>query len=135
MTLKLRDWIPFDKIDWGALSYNPNAIHILEKNLDKVNWCYLSENPNAIHLLEKNIDKIYWRELSGNPNAIHLLEQNIDKLNWYWLSGNPSIFEYDYDAMTERPFVEELMQHLYHPDRLVRQREVFGYDIGEDEYM
>ena len=91
MTLKLRDWIPFDKIDWGALSYNPNAIHILEKNLDKVHWGQLSMNP--------------------------------------------SIFEYDYKAMTERPFVEELMQHLYHPDRLVRQIDVFGYDIGDDEYI
>ena len=113
MTLKLRDWIPIDKINWDRLTRNPNAIHLLEKNLDKVNWCLLSQKPNAIYILEKNLDKV----------------------NWYWLSENPSIFEYDYEAMTERPFVEELMQHLYHPDRLVRQREVFGYDIGEDEYI
>ena len=26
---------------------------------------WLSENPNAIHLLERNLDKIYW--LSKNP--------------------------------------------------------------------
>jgi hypothetical protein len=34
--LKLRKWIPFDNVDWIKLSTNPNAIHILEKNLDKV---------------------------------------------------------------------------------------------------
>ena len=111
MTLKLRDWIPIDKLDWYWLSKNPNAIHILEKNLNKVNW------------------------LSSNPNAIPILEKNIDKIDWCELSQNPSIFTYDYDDMTERPFVEELMQHLYHPDRLVRQRDVFGYDIGEDVYI
>ena len=43
----------FDKVDWDALSRNPNAIHILENNLDKVNWQRLSGNPNAIHILEK----------------------------------------------------------------------------------
>jgi hypothetical protein len=40
--LKLRKWIQIDKVDWYALSMNPNAIHILEKNLDKVNWDALS---------------------------------------------------------------------------------------------
>jgi hypothetical protein len=36
---------------WDELSYNPNAIHIFEKNLDKLKWTDLSGNPNAIHLL------------------------------------------------------------------------------------
>ncbi len=26
------------RIDWAELTINPNAIHILEKNLDKVKW-------------------------------------------------------------------------------------------------
>ena len=56
--LKLRDWVDIDQIDWGDLSYNPNAIHLLERNLDKIQWWNLSENPNAIHLLERNFDKI-----------------------------------------------------------------------------
>jgi DNA-directed RNA polymerase delta subunit len=41
---KLRDWIPFDDIDWYWLSSNPNAISLIEKNLDKVNWSRLSLN-------------------------------------------------------------------------------------------
>jgi hypothetical protein len=38
-----------DKINWEALSLNPNAIHILEQNLDKDSWFNLSRNTNAIH--------------------------------------------------------------------------------------
>src|SRR5436305_2060669 len=77
-------------IDWNFLSRNPNAIHLLEKNLDKINWSLLSSNPNAIHLLEKNLDKIDWDKLSTNPNAIHLLEKNLDKIYYIWLQINPN---------------------------------------------
>ena len=31
--MKLLDWIPLDKIDWYYLSFNPNAIHLLEENI------------------------------------------------------------------------------------------------------
>jgi len=34
----------------------------LEKYPDKINWYFLSGNPNAIHLLEKNLNKINWWE-------------------------------------------------------------------------
>ena len=79
--------------NWGYLSMNPNAIHILEKNLDKVDWSYLSKNPNAIHILEKNLEKVNWRELSSNPNAIHILEKNMEKVDWYYLYTNNNIFK------------------------------------------
>jgi len=68
--LKLRTWVDKGKIKWSYLSFNPNAILLLEQNLDKINWCNLSYNPNAIHLLEQNVDKVKWRLLSRNPNAI-----------------------------------------------------------------
>ena len=71
--MKLREWIPFDKLDWVNLSKNPNAIHILEKNFDKLDWVNLSKNPNAIHILEQNLDKVCWWALSSNPNAIPIL--------------------------------------------------------------
>jgi hypothetical protein len=31
---------------------------LLENNLDKIDWNGLSVNPNAIHILEKNLDKV-----------------------------------------------------------------------------
>jgi hypothetical protein len=54
-------------VNWNILSWNPNAIHILEQNLDKVNWVWLSINPNAIHILEQNLDKIDWVYIWKNP--------------------------------------------------------------------
>jgi hypothetical protein len=36
-----------------------------------MDWFYLSRNPNAIHILEKNMDKMTtecWSQLSRNPN-------------------------------------------------------------------
>mgnify|MGYP000683137096 CR=1 FL=1 len=58
-----------DKINWIALSMNPNAIHLLSENPDKINWCSLSENPNAIHMLEANPSKIYWNYMIINTNT------------------------------------------------------------------
>ena len=63
-----KDFVDIKKVHWRILSGNPNAIHILEKNLDKVDWWILSSNPNAIHILEKNLDKVEWNCLSRNPN-------------------------------------------------------------------
>jgi len=111
-----------DKINWSRLSENPNAIHILSKNIDKINWSKLSLNPNAIHLLEKNMDKIDWSILSENPNAIHILSKNIDKIDWNVLSLNPSIFEYDYEALEKRCniYKEELIKKALHPSIIKR---------------
>jgi len=83
----------------------------------------LSFNPNAIHLLEENQDKIDWSDLSQNPNAIHLLEQNIDKIHWYWLSRNPSIFYMSYDYEKIKTTIgdhirEQLIQSVNHPKRV-----------------
>jgi hypothetical protein len=107
-TYELLDWIDEEKIDWG----------------------YLSENPNAIHLLEKNPKKIDWRYLSDNPNAIHLLEKNQEKINWHTLSGNPSIFKktINYEYLYQRMNVirEEMMMKCMHPSRLERWIEMGG---------
>jgi hypothetical protein len=126
-----------DKVSWTGLSQNPNAIHILEKNLDKVHWDELSKNPNAIHILEKNLDKVSWTGLSQNPNAIHLLEKNLDKVDWYGLSRNTNIFELDHTFLKTRMDVlrEDLMKKLFHPTRVMRFWNNYGYDILEDKVV
>jgi len=152
---KLRDWINIDQINWHSLSYNPNAIHLLEQNMDKINWYSLSRNPNAIHLLEQNMDKICWNNLSynsnaihllennmdkicwfnlsANPNAIHLLEKNIDKIAFYNLSINPNIFTYDYNKMKlnriNSGLAEELIARVFHPDRLLYISKKYNIDF------
>ncbi len=43
ISFKLLDWIDIHKLDWSALSENPNAISILEANKDKIDWKLLSK--------------------------------------------------------------------------------------------
>ena len=111
---KLKNWVSEDMLT-SRLSVNPRAIDYLEKNPDKIDWFYLSLNPAAIPLLQENPDKIDWTWLSANTSALQLLEENQLKIDWWELSKNPEIFEYDYKAMS-RPFTEELIATVYHPD-------------------
>ena len=129
--LKLRDWIDIEKIYWDELSSNPNAIELLRENLDKINWTWLSGNTNAIELLQANPDKINWSLLSQNPNAIELLQEYPDEIDWIDLSVNPSIFTYDYDAIIERPFTEELIAAVFHPSRFNRYLTDYQYDMND----
>ena len=38
----------------GFLSANPSAIELLEQNPDKIDWGQLSRNQSAMHLLKKS---------------------------------------------------------------------------------
>ncbi len=82
---------------------------------NKVNWARLSSNPNAIHILEKNLDKVDWSWLSENPKAIHLFGK-LDK-----------------DKMREncRSFAEKLAKYVFHPLRLQKLSEQYGFDMEE----
>ena len=52
--------------------------YYIQDNLDKLNWGHLSSNPSAIHLLEQNPHKINWNWLSGNPKPLFIKwRQNI----------------------------------------------------------
>ena len=42
--------------------------HLLEQNLEKIEWGLLSCNTNAMHLLEKKVEKLNWFALSSNPS-------------------------------------------------------------------
>ena len=125
---KLLDWIPIDELNWEYMSSNPNAIHLLEKNLGKVSWYSLSSNPNAIHILEENLDKVYWSEVSQNPNAIPLLEKNLDKVDWYYLAGhNPNAIplleknldKVDWGALSMNPNAIPLLEK--HMDKMTTE--------------
>ena len=94
---KLKDWIPPEKINWDALSENPNAIELLKNNPTKIVWRNLSANPApyAVKLLKENKTKIDWDYLSvnTNPYAIELLKANRNKINWPFLSENQAAIE------------------------------------------
>ncbi|MDB4352918.1 hypothetical protein OAA60_05765 [Porticoccaceae bacterium] len=92
---------------------------IIQNDIVFINWDTLSSNPNAIHILEKNLDKIDWSGLSSNPNAIHILEKNLDKVNWHELSRNYNIFEYDYKEIKNTLYNKnELMMNRFHPSNM-----------------
>lgn len=115
----LKEWVDKDKLSWALLSFNYNAIHMLENNLNKINWSNLCKNPNAYSILKSNIsenlsniskydwkflsytppeifpilekypDKINWDSISSLPEAIPILEKNLDKVNWLLFSKMP----------------------------------------------
>lgn len=93
-------------LDWSALSMEPLAISLLERNKTHIDWKYISANPAAMHLLERNPDTINWSFLSHNTNpmAIQMLETNLDKIDWYALSSNHS------------PYAMQLLEA--HPDKI-----------------
>jgi hypothetical protein len=56
-----------DKVNWGGLSINSNAIRMIEKkNLDKVNWGGLSINSNIFEYDYKEINNGFVEELMMN---------------------------------------------------------------------
>jgi hypothetical protein len=88
----------------------------------------------AIPLLEKYPDRIDFVRLSGNPAAIPLLENHKDKIDWDELSQNPNtqlLFELDYVQMKENNqlFKEELIDYVYHPDRMIHIAGTLGMDF------
>ena len=131
---KFKHFIQQDKINWGVLSRNENAIHILEQNPDKIIWGSLSFNPNAIHLLERYRSNIDWSTLSENPNALHLLTKYQYKIDWECIFYNVSIFELDYKLLFERcdVYKSELLKKTLHPSRVKRYLDM-GIDYDDLE--
>ena len=75
--------------------------------------------------------------MSGNPNAVHILEKNLDCVEWYYLSNNPNaihlIFPLDTDAMRAKckPFAEELVAYVFHPERMLRMSDKLNMDLDD----
>ena len=99
-----------DYVDWFSLALNPNAMHIIEKNLNRIEFSVLACNPNAISIIEKNLDQYnfnindeeFWDNLSANPNAYEILKNNIGKINWEILASNPNVIYIFTNLMIEK---------------------------------
>ena len=123
-----------ENIHLAAFSTNPFAADYLRLHFEKIDFWGLSWNYNAVDILEKNLHKdICWVGLSQNKNAIHLLEQNQHKINWAQLSTNPAIFDYPYSKLAlQRTNIlrEQLMMKTLHPTRILYWLEN-GLDIDD----
>lgn len=97
-------------INWERISYNKNAIELLEKNQNKIDWCQLAMNENGARLMERNLDKVDWEELSGNVNLFTpefaLIRSQIMDIDKAFLEERTNIFK------------EELMSVSLHPSRI-----------------
>ena len=109
--LKLHDWVDINKLDFTALSFNPNAIELLKENRDKIN-CFL---------------------LSLNENAMSLLNKNQDKIDWYNFSSNPIIFTYDYIKMKEnfKNIRKEINANIFNSKNIEKWNEL-GFSENEE---
>ena len=92
-----------------------------------------------IYKLREHIDKntINWYGLFGNFVAINLREKNQDKIKLTFLSENPAVFALDKEAMRKQidnGFAEELISTVLHPRHLMRNLELYNYNITTDEY-
>lgn len=97
-----------DKIIWNSKEFcsNPNAIKLIEKmvkkNWRKLNFNALSWNPNAVHILSKHMDKVKWENLSENPNAISILMEQPEMISFYRFLGNPNAIPYIETVMEKK---------------------------------
>jgi hypothetical protein len=102
-------------------------------------WVHLSRNPNAIHILEKNLDNVYWYWLSQIPDAIHFLEQHLNDVDWYALYSNSNAVhlftELNTNVMREncKTFAEELAKSVFNPVRAKRMANL--YELDMDQYF
>jgi hypothetical protein len=127
-----------EKINWWALSANPEAIQLLKANRDKINWVKLGTNPKAIKLLEEELkvkpENIYWYSLSRNPEAGELLKRNSDKIVWSIFSENPKAGE----LLKENPKDGELLkERIEFEDTLTKKKydEISNYNKLNWNYL
>jgi hypothetical protein len=103
-----------DKIHWGKISINENAIDLIKERIEyelsltieeynnlprTIDWDWLCINKNAVNLLKEYPEFIRYDLLCKNENAIDLIKERIEyentilldkKINWNWLSENPN---------------------------------------------
>jgi len=82
------------KIDWGRLSMNPAAMHILTnpEYYTYIDWHYILENKNAVDFVKNNLHMVMndrnWYYICLNSHLIDILEEYIDKIRYYtnWIN-------------------------------------------------
>ena len=119
------DWLKKnpEKISWGNLSGNSQAIEIITARLDdfkfinqhlqqvpvewiqrnkdymgciadhRLSWWHLSSNPGAVEILKAHPMEINWWGFSANTQAMEILKIHPEKIYWGLLSENPSAME------------------------------------------
>ncbi len=103
-----------DKIIWNSKEFcsNPSAIELIEKMVHqkkwkKINFIALSANPNAIHILKQHMNKVAWDKLSKNPNAIDILMEHPEMISFTHFLQNPNAIPY-IETVMEKQHIDNL---------------------------
>lgn len=146
--------INFDKIEWIYFSSNSNdkAIELLNMNRDKINWTNFCYNPNEkiISILIENLEEVDWNSIYFNSNEkIKYMMEKYNPFNKRLISTIrqlrgmyyeeveeytfKSVFKYDYEKMRKNfeDFEEDLLKAVLHPRRVMRNLELYGYDLDD----
>ena len=133
---KLRDWIPYDKIDlkWLSANINIEAINILkDADPDNLDWNKLAANISAYDILSNPVNRVrlnkYKKELSGNSDkdVVKFLQDNKDLVNLKILSGNKGAGEWLL-TYTQEPWLLEIKELSRNPGAINLIREFFLKD-------
>ena len=129
-----------EKINWGNISNNINAINLLREKIkqeeilldngeynsltydERINWSNLSKNSGAIDLLYENKNKIDWKYFSSNlnPKIYDLLmeqmeyEKKLSKYELYNLKNSINIHDL---SKSQNPAAIKILQKYF--DRIV----------------
>jgi hypothetical protein len=105
---------PYHDLDWGLLSANPAAIHILERYPEKIDFSGISMNSAAMHIIKKFPEKIEWGLLNHNdsPEAIKMLKENPEKIDWEYLFQNPTAIDIVLDYINKNAVSRNLWSSL-----------------------
>jgi hypothetical protein len=83
------------RIEWRALSRNPEAVSILVNNLQSMYFWEVSKNKNIAPIFEKYID-VSTKICASPANTLSLkdiMENALNQFNWSYMSANPSAID------------------------------------------
>ena len=133
---KLRDWIPYDKIDlkWLSANINIEAINILkDADPDNLDWKKLAANISAYEILSDPVNRVrlnkYKKELSDNSDkdVVKFLQDNKGLVNLKILSGNKGAGEWLL-TYAQEPLLLDIKELSRNPGAINLIREFFSKD-------
>lgn len=136
-----------DKVDWVLLSANAGAVQLLRHHLTKVCWVAVAENNEGVgvddlvnDILASPLTKLGCCERAKCGRVFRTVG-TVAGVMVERLSSNPAamnlLVKLDYMAMKAKfaPLADELAAAVFHPARLQRMADAYGYDVWDVDEM
>lgn len=96
--VRLRDWIPRDKLDPDTIYANPAAyragfldVHYVPSGRNQQRTQEFAKNPEAIEIIKSSHDIYICNTMWSNPAATYWLLARREYVSWFFLTLNPSL--------------------------------------------